>query len=236
MKQLGLAFVQYVQGYDEQYPGTQYYGNGWSSRIYPYVKSIAVYTCPDDATAVPTGDNAISYGLNDNLVLDGGGGGHDANSVATQAAGGYSSATLNAPASTICLFEVQNSLDTLAANAAPGSITAGEDSDEAGNLADYSTSAVTVETGQYPGGRPASLINAFTAYAANGVHTGGANYLACDGHAKWLRPSNVSSGWDAQAAGNVQTVSGTYGVAAATDAMYLDAAKTQSVGLTMSKL
>ena len=81
-KQLGLAFVQYTQDYDECYPGTLYYGNGWSSRIYPYVKSIGCYTCPDDPTAAGVGQNAISYGLNDNLVLDGGGGDHDPSGVA----------------------------------------------------------------------------------------------------------------------------------------------------------
>src|SRR5579863_2381584 len=52
MRQLGLAFAQYNQDYDEQnadgqnwfYPG----GNGWAGQIYPYVKSTAVYQCPSD--------------------------------------------------------------------------------------------------------------------------------------------------------------------------------------------
>src|SRR5665213_3332533 len=56
-KQLGLAFLQYAQDYDECFTygmtetlhtqGT-HVGQGWASTIYPYVKSTGVYTCPDD--------------------------------------------------------------------------------------------------------------------------------------------------------------------------------------------
>ena len=51
-KQLGLAFTQYLQDSDEQFPtGTvrgKYGGQGWAGGIYSYVKSVAVYHCPDD--------------------------------------------------------------------------------------------------------------------------------------------------------------------------------------------
>ena len=236
-KQLGLAFVQYTQDYDECYPGTLYYGNGWSSRIYPYVKSIGCYTCPDDPTAAGVGQNAISYGLNDNLVLDGGGGDHDPSGVALKEAGGYALSTLNSPSNTVCLFEIQKDLDTLVANSTPGNPSFGNDSDDAGNLGDYTTSAVTIAAGAYPGGRPATNFSTFTPVLTNGVHTNGANYLACDGHVKWLRPAQVSTGWDAQTSGAVQGFD-TFGndAACATDGMYLDAAKTQPVAMTMSKL
>src|ERR1700742_3390756 len=50
-KQLGLAYMQYVQDYDETYVFSQLFGGpgcGWAGHLYPYVKSAAVYTCPDD--------------------------------------------------------------------------------------------------------------------------------------------------------------------------------------------
>jgi prepilin-type N-terminal cleavage/methylation domain-containing protein len=63
MKQLSLGVIQYVSDYDQMYPadppittgnGTtsnpQYCG--WAGRIYPYIKSTAVYKCPDDPTSI----------------------------------------------------------------------------------------------------------------------------------------------------------------------------------------
>lgn len=74
LKQLGLAFLQYVQDYDEENPylesnaagytggvtgATQYFPNlyaggpgpapviGWPDLLYPYVKSTGIYHCPD---------------------------------------------------------------------------------------------------------------------------------------------------------------------------------------------
>ncbi len=54
-KQIGLAMLQYVQDYDECYPcgtelGVAYadHGAGWAPQIMPYVKSNAVFVCPDD--------------------------------------------------------------------------------------------------------------------------------------------------------------------------------------------
>jgi len=64
MKQLGLGMIQYVQDYDELYPGWNdqgpYSGFGaanqtptglgsgvWGNQIYPYVKSSGVFMCPD---------------------------------------------------------------------------------------------------------------------------------------------------------------------------------------------
>src|SRR5665213_1415454 len=54
-KQLGLGVLQYVQDYDERYPGNWGGNNndnsgggwGWGNAIMPYVKSTAIFTCPD---------------------------------------------------------------------------------------------------------------------------------------------------------------------------------------------
>src|SRR5215813_6702511 len=52
MKQLGLSFAMYSQDYDEKNPnGINWYypgGNGWAGQVYPYVKDIKIYLCPDD--------------------------------------------------------------------------------------------------------------------------------------------------------------------------------------------
>ena len=80
-KQLGLAFLQYSQDYDEMFPvGT--YGNygtntccdpgfpygvrgfGWAGEIYPYVKSTGVYACPDDPYSGSAIGVEVSYFYN----------------------------------------------------------------------------------------------------------------------------------------------------------------------------
>ncbi len=58
LKQLGLAETQYTQDYDEQYSGSyqanndpQFGGrrNSYAEMIYPFVKSIGVFHCPDSS-------------------------------------------------------------------------------------------------------------------------------------------------------------------------------------------
>jgi prepilin-type N-terminal cleavage/methylation domain-containing protein len=52
LKQLGLGIMQYSQDYDERNPYV--YGNNgtpdwsWCTIVYPYIKNIGVYSCPDD--------------------------------------------------------------------------------------------------------------------------------------------------------------------------------------------
>jgi prepilin-type N-terminal cleavage/methylation domain-containing protein len=59
LKQLGLAFVQYTQDYDETGPVHTATGGsaiGWAGELYPYVKSKGLFTCPDDSTSA-SGNN-----------------------------------------------------------------------------------------------------------------------------------------------------------------------------------
>ena len=64
LKQLGLAFVQYTQDSDEQYPQDNGGTNSavWPEAIYSFVKARGVYKCPDDSL-----DEASSYGFNNYL-------------------------------------------------------------------------------------------------------------------------------------------------------------------------
>lgn len=103
LKQLGLAFIQYVQDYDEKYPsGNDAQGQGWSSQIYTYTKSTGVYKCPDDPTASTTAPvYAITYAVNKNLTNAG----VQASTGTTLYTQGVTSSVLNSPALTVLLDE-----------------------------------------------------------------------------------------------------------------------------------
>jgi prepilin-type N-terminal cleavage/methylation domain-containing protein/prepilin-type processing-associated H-X9-DG protein len=84
-KQIGVAIIQYTQDYDEVYPlvgdgeGGEY---TWAQEIFSYVKSTAVFACPDNTASIAfnngtgtvMGDNfgnsttyqqtPVSYGMN----------------------------------------------------------------------------------------------------------------------------------------------------------------------------
>ena len=215
-KQLGLAFTQYTQDADEKYPvGTSgdagNYGLGWAGQIYPFVKSTGVYKCPDDSTAAGAGDSAVSYGYNIALSRTDSSAGH--------ALGGSGSlSALNAPANTIVLVEVQG------ITARPQSTT-GTDQSAASNNFSSVTDGETVYTlagaGTIPAGKLATgYLGGRTGFNGNfaaptGLHTDGSNYLMTDGHVKWLRGTQVSSGnaafqaTDAQMSGGNQQAEGT---------------------------
>ncbi len=64
LKQIGVAFMQYTQDYDERYPGASgYYINyggtnvpiTWDLTMQPYIKSYQIVTCPSDSQT-PTVD------------------------------------------------------------------------------------------------------------------------------------------------------------------------------------
>jgi prepilin-type N-terminal cleavage/methylation domain-containing protein/prepilin-type processing-associated H-X9-DG protein len=192
-KQLGLAFVQYTQDYDEAYPcgtyynsGNAYAGQGWSSQLFTYVKSKAVYACPDDSLPAST----ISYGFNLDIPY------------ATTIAGftkPYAVPQFTSPAKTVLLFEVSNTVATdpsvyLSTAALPPTDPTGNglcntwghdlvyNTGWLGGTGPAYTNGCTVGTSQYN-------------YAAiTGRHTNGSNFLLADGHVKWMMGSSVSPG------------------------------------------
>jgi len=98
MKQIGIGMAMYTQDFDECFPGGyNSYGNGsgWAGQVYPYVKSNAVFLCPDDVTP---GD-VCSYGYNSNMMYLPGG-------TAPGYPMGVQLSQLNAPSKTVALFEV----------------------------------------------------------------------------------------------------------------------------------
>ena len=215
LKQLGLAIVQYNQDYDEAFmsqPPSANGTSGWAGQIYPFAKSTGVFVCPDDSTAASAGLQPISYALNRNFA--------GANLGAYKNVNGgnapYPVLTLsqfNAPASTVLLLEVQDSAtSSLSDPAEVGSPTTNSllFDDNASYSGRYST-------GVFPGRSVTMPVSTATnlpghmanAAAATGRHTDGANYLLADGHVKWLRPSAVSAGNNANQTTDAQDASTT---------------------------
>jgi prepilin-type N-terminal cleavage/methylation domain-containing protein/prepilin-type processing-associated H-X9-DG protein len=186
-KQLGLAFLQYEQDYDETFeevtnPSAM---EGWVTPLYSYVKSNAVFVCPDDTFVPRTNFVACSYAINPWLTASTNVNYNPTSIIANQ---------LTSPALTVELVEVTglgyggsyvsawepgvagqdytltSDCYTTAANCATGLIGGTE----------Y-TSGETLVTGNVTGYHP-------------GRHTDGANYLAFDGHVKWLKGGQVSVG------------------------------------------
>lgn len=51
-RQIGMAFMQYTQDYDEHFPLTTYPlpGNSWTATVQPYVRNYTVFRCPSDVS------------------------------------------------------------------------------------------------------------------------------------------------------------------------------------------
>ena len=145
--------------------------NGWDNTIYSYVKSTKVYQCPDTPSTITE-----SYA--ENILMANGG-------------AGLTLAQINAPASTVLLLE------------ADGNFTQGaETNGYQGNSCSVYGSPYGLETG-YMGERASNT--GATAYRDNvaaptGHHTDGSNFLAADGHVKWLKGGAVSTGYNASTA------------------------------------
>ncbi len=244
-KQLGLGIMQYTQDYDEKNPaGFSGWGggSGWAGQIYPYVKSVAVFQCPD--SSVPTSDGTpVSYGINSNLATS-----QPActwpntcSNGCSLTGDGYTIAQYNAPASTVMLFEVTNNAwETINAAVNPdgeNGCGGSADGNGAGTPGGYSLSLPpnaflppAYATGILNGNTGLAKLNPiYWGNLPNGRHQGGANYVMADGHAKFLRASQVSPGNTAATAtsnqvDNTQNYSwgGGYGSAAGTEGYFSD--------------
>lgn len=200
MKQLGLAIIQYNQDADEKYPTGKSYGAGWAGQIYSFSKSTGLYKCPDDSQSVIYGDyQPVSYAFNQNIA----------------GAGQYGAlGAQNAPASTVLLCEVTganaeialnaaegagtfvspgvNGLDVTTTTAAPGPNDIINNNDGTDGITDPNRGITKYATGPMGGVPPTNQAQNFT--GATGRHSDGSNFLAEDGHVKWLRGSAVSPG------------------------------------------
>ena len=246
-KQLGIAFTQYIQDADEKFPagntaaGGNITGMGWAGQIYQFTKSTGLYKCPDDSTAPGTGiltepagatpatDLAlavpVSYGYNFHLANYGNAG------TGVDRTGGTTLAALSAPASTVMLGEVQKDLADVTnpgERESPTIYCKGNDAPRGnysgtGNATipgDYGATGVLYATGAVPNqqldGPPHSVL-----IPSKTVHTAGSNWLACDGHVKYLTPNAIGGGYGEKDPNYVPTA-GDYiapGTASLTDAV-----------------
>ncbi len=200
-KQLGLAFFQYSQDYDEKFPigaypfNGIYVGAGWAGEVYPYVKSIGLYKCPDDpTTGTAAYPGVVSYAMNMEVARQ------DSNGGVNRIGG--ASAGMQGVSSTVLLFEIrgdggvnitdpQEKGGVLPSGGGNGLTFAGARCDFSGN----ENANTPLETGYLNGAvsNNASYATGFDS-KPGGLHTNGSNYLFTDGHAKWLLPGNVSPG------------------------------------------
>ena len=227
-KQLGLAFIQYQQDADEKYPPSDQYGQGWAGTVYSYVKSTGVYGCPDDSTSVGTGTK-VSYSANVNLVGSG-----NTKGITTYPA----LAQQNAPASTVLLFEIQNNTDggnngSNLTSVPPETVSgSGNGSYDGGGYDKPATSNnhAVYATGQIGGHTYLNTITSGT------VHNDGSNYLAEDGHVKFLRPIVISGGRGAASATTAEVYGSGYGATSAAGTSSLTLATGGPVVLTFSPI
>ncbi len=228
-RQLGMAMLQYVADNGETFPGgVTWAGDRWVSQTYPYVKSTTLFQCPSDGstagTADATGGFWVSYGLNFDLArhqfeMD------PVSGEIVRPAEGSGLAALTTLTKTILFFEVSNGGAVLSTRphytdcsvvGNAGMAGSGQSDGKGGTLTDPTYPITSSSFSSFPfalyatgnvGGR---LLNGATKAGkilgggSTPRHAGGANYVACDGHAVWLRPEEVSGGNNAAAADNPQ--------------------------------
>lgn len=242
MKQLGLGLIQYAQDNDERLPRgynlkTDYPTDnrgGWAGPIFSYVKSEQLFHCPDDSKGT------LSYGYNQSISFS---------SSDNQGSVGKSQlAQFNQPSVTVLLFEVAGTyfdLDrlqmgdegyTLAANRvnfASEYSPIGSGS-PFGNGNGFEPNGIWANggngggdgkyaTGNMGGRDLTGSTNGIGKQPTTGRHLDGSNFLAMDGHVKWLGNMSVSSGLTAPnttAAQGTASINGVAGAnAAGTDSM-----------------
>ncbi len=196
LKQIGLAMFQYTQDNDERFPQGSLptnTGAGWAGILMPYARTPQLFKCPSDTytnTNVNAGNNGppyiASYFYNNNFA---------------GFADYYLTTNTNVEGVPITHMQVLDPPRTVLAwectgakfyiNSAPNGP---ETYSPTGNGTEESAGGLnpTPATGQLSGGPNGG--HAFSGLGSIGRHLQGANYLAADGHVKWLKSDAVSAG------------------------------------------
>ena len=213
-KSLALAFLQYAQDYDETVPcgkNGPYFNTGWAGQIYPYVKSTAVFWCPDDSSVMApngTGYYPLSYAENSDIMNNwpNGSGGVSGNGSP------MSLVAMNSTASTILFCEIRGEWSNLTdpnENTSGSFCGTGQPTgySYANTATNHPWSAIGLPPGTTSGTSMVGIlvgISAFTKAEDCTAHTAGSNFAACDGHVKFLSAGRVSPGCNASSANQAQ--------------------------------
>ena len=160
LKQIGLGIIQYVQDYDEKFPG-RFVGsefNSWRRVTFPYTKSTQIYSCPSNT-------------LNATPALDSNGTGYPAGTPLFNVSYGINglSNVWVSPGTTIARLDTINGVaDT------PVSVS----------IAAVASTANTLLVGE-----SSRTFSELVPYGGFTGHLGTCNFLFADGHVKALKPS-----------------------------------------------
>ena len=204
LKQLSLAVIQYNQDYDETFPigNNQNWDKPWVRSVQPYVKSLAVFRCPNDPIGIPSGSytdpyfgTRVTYASNGMIRYSNSSSANDLVGVIGNSQNwmGKQSATLadvGRAAETVMLTEkdhVYKNADNIGGNLSdwgPGSFISGQ------NWWD------SYCPGQIPDGSRAVSADPYDPNGPNGavtaVHQGRANFAFTDGHVKSMLPKDTN--------------------------------------------
>ncbi len=224
-KQIGLALLQYTQDYDESPPywnhsvGTDY--GGWAGQMYPYIKSTAVFSCPDDLYIATAPKTTVSYAANAYAL----------NNSSLR----HSTSQYIAPAVTVAFFEVTG-CEAQVTNSGETDSWVGD----GGNGGNSGKTDSGLRTPALPNGNGYSTgtmgnpprngtLGKTDLLFPNGRHSVGSNFIFLDGHVKWAKANLISAGETAGSSGcdqdnNANSAAGcagpdgsTWGNAAGTD-------------------
>ena len=174
LKQIGLGIMQYTQDYDETYPSYATFGSGseaapyWTSMVEPYLKSADLLRCPSSLTA-PT-SSVGHYGANILVVKS-------TRSVDSTYEPGLKLAEVNFPASTYMI------MDSGANRVIPWGATL--------SVRNGSSTHYLPGVGGMEPPPTSAVAAAYQDDYQRGRHFLGVNITYADGHAKWIKSSEV---------------------------------------------
>jgi len=197
LRQIGLAFTQYVDDNDEHYPyrsGANETMELWPVSLYPYTKSFAIFSCPSDPTTAANGNYVLSYAANQDVLT-----------------GAFALSQFVASSQTVLLCEQTGNTfpNSTAVQKWDGS-TMTYGSSNWGVGGSYNAGTGTLATG------PLGSTNNSGWSISLARHTKGSDFLLGDGHVKWIVGTKVSIGLNATGP-NSQEQGWTWGDAASTD-------------------
>jgi prepilin-type N-terminal cleavage/methylation domain-containing protein/prepilin-type processing-associated H-X9-DG protein len=188
-KQIGISIMQYAQDFDEMFPcgmaqtsSSSGGGYGWAGQIYPYLKSVDVFHCPSDPTKPYNSTYTYtSYGYNSNL-----------DSATGNKPFTCSLNKLSSPANIVCMYEVVGA-NGVALSGGGISPTEAFDPTQMGWPGYFPGGCWSSEGCAYATGNMGVPFTSATYFTA-GRHNNGSNFIAADGHVKWLTGEKISNG------------------------------------------